>query len=863
VTDRPSGTVTFLFTDLEGSTRLLRRIGGDEYADVLSKYRQLLRNVVSGNAGYEVDAQGDAYFAVFARPRDAVGAAAEIQRAAMTEADIRVRIGIHSGEAVSTDEGYVGLGVHRAARICAAAHGGQIVLSHTTRDLLSDTSLEALELRDLGEHRLKDLSQAQRLYQLIVPGFAGEFPPLRSLANRPTNLFPQSTPLVGRQREIADVSELIKHRDVRLVTLTGPGGTGKTRLAAQTAAELLDDFADGVFFVGLSALTDPGLVVATIAQTLGVRERGGREVRDLLDEFLRERELLLVLDNFEHLLDATPDVGELLAGAPRISVLATSRGSLHLSAEQVYPVPPLETPDGHVDVEHLLRVDSVALFVTRARATQPEFALTDENATAVAGICKTLDGLPLALELAAARVTVLPPAALLERLDDRFNLLTGGPRDAPWRHQALRTAIDWSYDLLDPEEQKFFRSLSVFAGTCTLDAADDVLGRDALDMLASLIDKSLVRREGSRFRMLRTIREYALERLREIGDEDDVRDHHLDYFVRVAEDAYAARYSRTWREIGEELLPELDNLRAAADWAAERDGERELQLVGALAWFFNSHTTLRESEARLSAALAHTEQRNPARARATRFAGLAAADRGNVDHALALYGESLELYRELDDAEGASWALAGLGSAYVQSGDDDLARTCFEQALELRKKLGDENLVRRSLLEICMLLISRGEVDEAEPVALDLHRRAVDASDWPSEQVALHYLADCPLIRGDYEEAERRYARATRFAWEHGNRRQCVNEMHGVAMSLSGLGDSARALRLAGAAFAERERSGDEWVLPFWTRLQDEHFGRARGALGPALAAAVEAEGRALAFERAVEDATRAVSETN
>jgi predicted ATPase/class 3 adenylate cyclase len=862
VAELPSGTVTFLFTDIEGSTRLLQRLG-DEYAGVLRKHRQLVRPIFAQHGGYEVDTQGDAFFVAFARARDAVTAAAQVQRAAGEE-DVRVRIGIHSAEAVSTDEGYVGLGVHRAARVCAAAHGGQVVLSQTTRELLHETPLEEVELRDLGEHRLKDLAQAQRLYQLVVPGLDAEFPPLRSLEGRPTNLPLQPTPLVGRGREIVDVTELLRQADIRLVTLTGTGGTGKTRLAAQAAAELLDDFADGVFFVGLAALADPDLVVPTIAQTLGVRESSGRPLADALRDYVRERELLLVLDNFEHLLDAGPALGELVADAGRLNVLATSRGALHLAAERVYPVPPLETPDEHVDVERLLLVDSVALFVSRARAVRPEFTLHRGNARAVAGICKTLDGLPLAIELAAARVAVLPPAALLERLDNRFKLLTGGPRDAPTRHQALRTAIDWSYDLLEPNEQALFARLSVFAGSFTLEAAEHILGAEAVEELASLIDKSLVRLEGSdetpRFRMLNTIREYALQRLRAADIEHLVRNRHLEHYLRLAEQAYAERYSTGWRETIAELAPELDNLRAAADWAAEGDAERELELVGALAWFWINQTTIAEAEDRLAAALGHTGTRTAARARALLFAGQAARARGKGEQAVPLFEEALAAWRELGDAENVSNALDGLGGAHFQSGHDDLAQRYFEESLELRQKLGHRELVTRSLLTICQLIVSRGDVDQAEPIAQDLYRRALDASDWAGELAALALLAGCALIRGDFASAEQRYARAAMFAWEHGDRRECATQMQGLAIAVSGRGDYERALRIFGATLAERGRRGLEWNLPFWMRLLDEHLGRARAALGPAAADAAEAEGHALPFERAVEEAVQAWS---
>ncbi len=859
MSERPSGTVTFLFTDIEGSTRLLQQLG-DQYADVLTEHRRLVRQIFARHGGYEVDTQGDAFFVVFARARDAVAAAAEVQRATAEEGR-RVRIGIHSAEAVSTEEGYVGLGVHRAARLCAAAHGGQVVLSQTTRELMYETPLEEVELRDLGEHRLKDLAQAQRLYQLVVPDLDVDFPPLRSLENRPTNLPLQRTPFVGREREIAEVAELLRQADIRLVTLTGTGGTGKTRLAVQVAAELLDDFPDGVFFVGLAALADPDLVVPTIAQTLGVREGSGRPFADTLRDYVKGRQLLLVLDNFEHLLDAGPAVGELVADAGQLNVLATSRAALHLAAEHVYPVPPLEVPDEHVDVERLSVVESVSLFVSRARAVRPEFTLTRANAEAVAGICNALDGLPLALELAAARVAVLPPAALRDRLVNPFKLLIGGPRDAPRRHRALRAAIDWSYDLLEPNEEVLFARLSVFAGSFTLEATEHIVGAEVVDELASLIDKSLVRLEGSeeipRFRMLRTIRDYALERLRATGDEHLVRDRHLEHYLRLAEEAYAERYSRGWGETIAALSPELDNLRAAADWAAESDAEREIELVGALAWFWINQTTATEAEERLAAALGRTRTRTPARARALLFRGQAARARGKGEQAVPLFEEALAAWRELGDAENVSNALDGLGGAHVQRGDNELAERYYEESLKLRQKLGDPELVTRSLVTICQLIISRGDVDRAEAIAHDIYRRAADTSDWAGELAALALLAGCALIRGDFASAEQRYARAAVFAWEHGDRRECATQMQGLAVAVSGRGDYERALRIFGATLAERERRGLEWNIPSWVQLLEEHLGRARADLGSKAAAAAEAEGRALPFEHAFDEAVQ------
>ena len=433
----PTGTVTFLFTDIEGSTRLLGELGGDGYADALAEHRRVLRDAVAAHAGVEVDTQGDAFFIAFARASDAVSAAAAAQDA-LAAGPVKARMGIHTGEPVVTDEGYVGMDVHRAARVMAAGHGGQVLISSAARDLLD----ERFTLRDLGPHRLKDLSAPQHLFQLGE----GEFPPLKTLHQ--TNLPVQPTPLIGRQVELEQASALL--RENRLVTLVGPGGSGKTRLALQLAADAVEDFEDGVFWVPLQAVADPKLVETTIAQTVGAS--------DGVAEFLRGRKTLLLLDNLEHLLDAAPALGELLRETSGVRLLATSREPLKLGGEQRFPVEPL--PD----------TDAVTLFVERARAVDPDFA----PSPAVLEICHRLDGLPLALELAAARVSVLSPEDLLSRLDRSLPLLTRGARDAPERQRTLRGTIEWSYELCSAEEQQLFGRLGIFPGSFALEAAEAV-----------------------------------------------------------------------------------------------------------------------------------------------------------------------------------------------------------------------------------------------------------------------------------------------------------------------------------------------------------------------------------------------------
>ncbi len=533
----PSGTVTFLFTDVEGSTALLTEIGKDAFAERLTEHHRLIRGAVGDGGGSEVDSQGEAFFAVFPVATDAVTTAARLQRE-LTAAGLRVRMGLHTGQPNVASTGYVGLDVPRAARISAAAHGGQTLLSPTTRELVEDELPVGVTLRDLGEHRLKDLTRPQRLSQLVIDGLANEFPPLRTLENRPTNLPVQPTTLIGRRREVAAAIALLSRPDVRLLTLTGPGGSGKTRLGLQVAAELLEAFQQGVYLIPLETIADPMQVLPTIAQTVGVRETGANPIGNSLKEFLADKQMLLLLDNVEQLVEAAPELADLLIAAPQLKLLVTSRTPLHVSAEHELPVPSLSLPDltKLPGIASLSKYASVALFIERAQAVKADFVLTEENAPAAAEVCLRLDGLPLAIELAAARVKLLSPQALLARLEQRFDLLVGGPRDMPSRQQTLRATIDWSYGLLGPAEKALFARVSVFAGGFTLEAAEAVYGADRLlAELSSLIDNNLVRQDEQpggepRFTLLETIRAYALERLDELGEREEAARRHSRVF---------------------------------------------------------------------------------------------------------------------------------------------------------------------------------------------------------------------------------------------------------------------------------------------------------------------------------------------
>jgi predicted ATPase/class 3 adenylate cyclase len=588
VRDLPAGTVTFLFTDIEGSTNLLRDLG-DRYADALTEHRQLLRDAFQANGGVEVDTQGDAFFVAFGRATDAAKAALAGQQA-LAGSQLRVRMGLHTGEPLIRDGGYVGMDVHRGARVMSAGHGGQIVVSERTRPFLGDE----LALQDLGVHRLKDLREPERLYQLGP----GDFPPPRTLTA--TNLPITATQLLGRDRELGELVSLLMN-GTNLVTVTGAGGTGKTRLALETAAEFVGRVADGVYWVPLAGISDPELVLPEIAQALGAR--------DDLQGSLRGREVLILLDNLEHLLEAAPALADLLAGSERLKLLVTSRAPLRVSGEREYLLEPLAPKD------------SVTLFCERARSIGRDVA-PDET---VEAICRRLDGLPLAIELAAARTKLLGPETLLGRLEHTLPLLTGGPRDAPERQRTLRATIEWSHDLLDDDGKGLLARLAVFAGSFSLQAAEEVCEAD-VDALSTLVDVSLVKAIGDdRFLLLETIREYATERLDATPAADDTHRRHAHFFAALAEDSYAKRIEAE-ADCAATLELDHDDIRAALDWLGADEPGSELPLAGALGWFWLTHLHLEEGSRRLEHALASAPDAGQALARGlTAAAGLAAA----------------------------------------------------------------------------------------------------------------------------------------------------------------------------------------------------------------------------------------------
>jgi predicted ATPase/class 3 adenylate cyclase len=760
--DLPSGTVTFLFTDVEGSTRLLQELG-NRYADVLAEHRRALREAFTRHGGVEVDTQGDAFFVAFAKASDALAAAADA-RAALADGPFRVRMGLHTGEPVVTEEGYVGIDVHRAARIAAAGHGGQILVSQSTRELAG-----ADGLRDLGEHRLKDLTAPERIYQLGD----GDFPPLKSL--NATNLPVATNPLVGRERELEELRALLVD-STRLVTLTGAGGSGKTRLGLQVGAELLEDFPDGVFFVPLASLSSPELVRPAILRAVGVPD-----VQDIA-----ARQALLLIDNFEHLLEAASEVGVLLEAGDGAKVLATSRAPLRVHGEREYAVDPLP--------EH----DAVELLVQRARSVRRDF-VPDECATE---ICRRLDGLPLALELAAARLRFLDSKTLLERLEHRLPLLTGGARNAPERQRTLRATIEWSYELLDDELRELFAKLAVFAGTFSLEAAEVVTGCP-IDAFGAIVEASLVKPlAGARFLMLETIREFALERFADLLARDEVRARHASYYRALALTACLDTDVPSEQQ-PEIVIPEAANMRAALDWALERDEvEFGLELLVALEQFWVLGYTV-EGMRWYSAFLERADEAPPLlRARALRSYGSSAHFAGDFDLAERLWEESLAEYERLDNEHGIAVLLHRLSISALEHGDIELAQERAEKSLEIHRRLANDKGACQPLSLLGALALHAG--DRARGVAL-LEESAELATKigWRWWRAGtLSALADIAIADGRTAEARRLLNVSLDLALQLGDRVGLAWYLSQISLALAREGRLEEAGKLWGAVEA-------------------------------------------------------------
>jgi predicted ATPase/class 3 adenylate cyclase len=837
------GTYTFLFTDIEGSTGLEGRIGRDRYSDLLDRHRALLREAWGAHGGVEQGTEGDSFFVVFPEASAAVEAAVAGQRAILAEpwpddAPIRVRMGLNSGAAELSGNSLVGLSINRAARIAAVAHGGQVLASGLTRDLLVDHPIEGIRLLDLGEHRLKDLSAPVRIIEVLGDGLSSEFPPLRTLDARPNNLPTQLTTFIGRDGELDEAAGLLA--TTRLLTLTGPGGTGKTRLSLQLAARAADDFPDGVFFVPLEPIRDPMLVAPRIATALGVTEGGTRPIGETVAGWLRDKRLLLVLDNFEQVVAAAPLVADLLRAAPDIKAVVTSRAVLHVSGEQEYPVPGLPAPPdpSHmtgleqlsigggtriIDPVALSHYAAVRLFIERAVAVRPGFSVTNENAPAVAAISARLQGMPLAIELAAARIKILSPDAILVRLDQQLDVLAAGSRDLPARQQTLRGAIAWSYELLDDGGRRLLDRLSVFRSGCDLASAEAVCGPasdidgDILDGLMALVDQSLIKVEetaegDSRFRLLDTIREYAGEQLQSDGELDMVRARHRDWYVALAAQAAGEMSGADQRRWLDRLELEHDDIRAVLDRAvAAPDPAVAIGVAFSMWRFWQKHGHLAEARRRLEAMAAEPWSRDDPRLRARLMEALGGTYwwQGQIGLMAPCYTEALDRWLAIGDQVEIANAYYNVSFQYAvpdrlggraQTDTDRVGLVYLEKARDLYHKLGDKRGEANALWGMGNYRYFQEYEDLGIPAAAESLEMFREIGDRTMEAWSLHMLGTAQLRKGEFDAARDNITHAIRHFYVAGDAAGITLTLDDLSSLAVANGDLPRAARLRGAA---------------------------------------------------------------
>ena len=942
----PTGIVTFLFTDIEGSTRLVKALR-ERYPRVLAEHRRLVRAAIAGQGGREVDSQGDAFFVAFASAKQAVLCALEIQRALAGHewpagAPVRVRIGVHTGNAIPVEGVYTGLAVHRAARICSAARGGQVLVSQATQTIIDDEEEEpGFRLIDLGERTLKDLDRPVRLFQLAAPGLdtpavlgaghradktahdvlatsdtaapgasaAGRALPgdIASVAGTDVIRMPDRrgdaaageapvagavpvplTPLVGREREAAAVVDLLVREGARLVTLTGPGGVGKSRLAVEAARRLGPGFADGARFVELASVPEADLVAPAIAAGLGLTSSAGRLISDLRS-YLRTRRLLLVLDNFEHVIGAAPLLAELLGAAPGVVVLVTSRVVLRLQGEHEFPVPALPVPPAGTgqDANDLQDYASVSLFVQRAHAADPGFKLHGGNAEAVAEICRRLDGLPLAIELAAARVRLLPPQALLSRLGQRFSVLTGGARDLPERQRTLRNTLDWSFGLLSAGEQEMLAGLGVFAGGFGLPAAEAVCGEaggaapdrgraeQVMDLLGALVDSSLVRPETRggepRFGLLETVREYALERLGDGGGWAEAHDRHAAYFVALAEPTEAELQGQRQLAWLDRLECEHDNLWAAMSWLVDHGGvEQAIRLLSVTwrFWWLHGHAA---EFARLGERIVASSEHQPPyqRALALTGTGFMLFANGDQARAQALFEQSLPLYRPGHRKLGVvltAAVLGILGRLAVLDGNYSRASELLDQGQALLGELGDDDFTGYARVQYLLFTgmvdnflgqvrLSQGDHDSAVRLFAEGLTAARRVQDPILVLASLYDLALGSHAQGDLVGAAGYLKEGLALAAEAGDETSAAYYLEGLAAVARQQDDPQRAVRLLVAARSLLEARGSGWLHAFVPRVSHDKavLGALRNRMGDAAFEEARMWGRSAGSGRAIE----------
>ena len=842
---------------MEGSTRAWEDCP-DETRAALKRHDEIVAKEIESRSGAIIleRGEGDSVFAVFARASDAAAAACEIQRRIRSEfwpehVPMRLRMAIHTGEAGAD---YRGPHVNRAVRIRDIAHGEQILVSGVTAGIVRGALSDELSLIDLGQHRLRDVAEMEHVFQLAHPELRDNFPPLKSLSNFRQNLPVQLTSFIGRDRERRTVRALIDSN--RLVTLVGSGGCGKTRLATQVGSDLLEEFPDGVRFVDLAPLTDASLVVDAIAEAVDVKSEQSVATIDALVRSLEGTKTLIVVDNCELVTRACAHaVSGLLRSGESVRILATSREPLGLAGEMKWRVPPLSLPDAAASIDEITRCEAVQLFLDRAAAARPGFTITPANAGPITEICRTLEGMPLAIELAAARTKALTPPEISDRLSDRFRLLTGGRG----RHQTLRSTIDWSYDLLSESERKLFRRLSVFAGGFDLGAAEAVWADgDPLDHIEQLVDKSLVTveqltDEKLRYRLLETLRQYAAERLIEAGEEEDARARHFIHYLKLAEHACRQRIEDEAASLAG-LEVDHDDFRASLAWARSYP-KKLLRLASALGWFWHLRSHYHEGRAWLEEAVRlNPEEDSPEKARALWALSMILNWQGDIAAARPLAEQSLELWKASEDPLELALALESIGWSHFAASNYSEALRSMEECVESYRKLGSAKLITRGRVAVGQMLAALGDVERTDPLARETLAEGRAQGEPKFVHFSLHYLADCALWRGDAENAVQLYGESLRAALDYGNEMETATEMQGMAMGLMGSGREEEGCRLYGASTARLEELETTMLdeVAFWVKFRERYLPPARERLGTAVAEEAEQKGRALGWERAL-----------
>ena len=819
--DLPSGTVTFLFTDIESSTKIARE-HPETWETLRSRHDQILREAIESNNGYVFQIIGDAFCAAFHTAGESVRATVKSQMDLNNEnwgnSAIKVRMGIHTGKADIQESGeYHGyLTMSQVQRLMSAAHGGQVLVSLATQELVRDEMPEGVTLRDMGERRLKDMVRPEHIYQLVIAYLPTDFPPIKTLDVYHHNIPAQMTSFIGRETEMAEIKQTLSEH--RLVTLTGSGGSGKTRLSLEVGTECLNQFSNGVWLAELAPVTDPTLVPQTLLSIFNLREDSHRSVLEVLIDYLRAKTLLLVLDNCEHLIEACAQISELLLRAcPKLRILASSREALGIAGEVAYRVPSLNTPNPAQlpSLDKLEKVDSIQLFIERATTAKPGFTLTKDNASFIAQICYRLDGIPLALELAASRVKVLSPEQIAARLDDRFRLLTGGSRTALPRQQTLRAMIDWSYSLLSKQEKTLFRRLSVFVGGWTLEAAESVCGEersgvDVLDLLTRLVDKSLVFIEESigeiRYHRLETIRQYSREKFFETDEVEAVRDRHLDHFVQFAElvdENLKGADQLVWQN---RMSAEQDNLRAALEWGLNRNPDSALRIAGAANLFWTAGGYSAEGFRWTQKALEQVEkipapqgitieQRLATRARALRGLTRLYLALGDNANAKRVAEESVALYRQSQDQRGLSFALVVLAYPLEFLGERVRAEAVLQESYSIACAEGDVYVICRSLNRLARVIVDlHHDLDLSQRYVEESLRLAREAGLRSQEAQASEILGSIAIHRNDHDEARSHFKESMRVYEEIGAMFNVILEKSNLAHLERKLGNYEDAL---------------------------------------------------------------------